>query len=336
MKYKFEKNVIDVILNTIKKHQVYLTQPENLPQLAKLGYLYNTLWYAGRVCWGYDGIISKTNQCEDNPKYKIENCCPKTKKIENLIYDAWGMHINDESPTDWNTFNSFITEGKELSELEVALLKPNKTIEDWVECLTNPEYAYPYENRRRVVDNLLCTIGTEYGYKDGYIIQEASGANQDLSLYGNWQNAKFRDDIKLIINKILSIPEVKDTIDTHYKFIKDIIDKKDAIELEKDIRIFGMSFKDWAKSGLNKKLNDVFLGRPIEKYENYYPISEYSNITKFDKNTHKSYIDAGIEICKDILDHKNVEEKCNIKFAKKFLCSPFIRKEKLDNLNNIQ
>ena len=37
-----------------------------------------------------------------------------------------------------------------------------------------------------------------------------------------------------------------------------------------------------------------------ERYE-YYPICEYSNITKFDKNTHPSYIKAGIEICNDII-----------------------------------
>jgi hypothetical protein len=51
-KFRYEKNVIDPILKIIKDNQEYLTQPENLPQLAKLGFLYNTLWYAGRICWG--------------------------------------------------------------------------------------------------------------------------------------------------------------------------------------------------------------------------------------------------------------------------------------------
>lgn len=97
-KFKFEKLIIDPILKLIKKHQLYLTQPENLPQLAKLGYMYNTLWYAGRQCWGNDGLLQgKKNayDCEDNPKYKIEAVEPKTKEIENLVYDAWGMHVSE-------------------------------------------------------------------------------------------------------------------------------------------------------------------------------------------------------------------------------------------------
>jgi len=44
--FKYEEKVIDVILTLIKDNQEYLTQPENLPQLAKLGYMYNTLWYS--------------------------------------------------------------------------------------------------------------------------------------------------------------------------------------------------------------------------------------------------------------------------------------------------
>jgi hypothetical protein len=58
----------------------------------------------------------------------------------------------------------------------------------------------------------------------------------------------------------------------------------------------------------------------------YYPINNYSIITQFDKNTHISYINAGIEICEDILSHKEdysiknvVDYKINITFAKKFL-----------------
>jgi len=88
--YKFEKNIIDVLLNTIKEYQVYLTQPENLPQLAKLGYIYNVLWYGGRICYGYKGILHKSEngECEDNAKYKIEMCNPQTLKIQSLIYGA--------------------------------------------------------------------------------------------------------------------------------------------------------------------------------------------------------------------------------------------------------
>jgi hypothetical protein len=336
-KYKFEKNVIDIILKTIKDNQEYLTQPENLPQLAKLGYMYNTLWYAGRLCWGYEGRILKSGQCEDNPKYKIENCDSKTPEIENLIYDAWGMHIDEEDPIDWNTFFTIVTEGKELSELDIALIKPNKTMYDWIYCLTHPDYRYVYEDSNYVIDNLLCVIGTGYGYKDGYIIKEASGADQDITVYGDWKNAKFRDDIKTIVDNILTIPELKNTIDTSYNVRKEWKDKKDADELAKDIKWFGMPFKEYEKLKGNSipELLSKVTGKPYkeEKYKKHYPISDYSNISKFDKNTHKSYIEAAINICIEILDHKDDEEKCNVEFATKFMTSPFIRKEKLDNLN---
>ena len=57
MIYPFEQNVIDPILLLIRNNQEYLTKEQNLPQLAKLGFMYNTLWYAGRLAWGFDGIL---------------------------------------------------------------------------------------------------------------------------------------------------------------------------------------------------------------------------------------------------------------------------------------
>jgi hypothetical protein len=87
-----------------------------LPQLAKLGYIYNTLWYAGRIS-SYQGNI-ETNQCDDNPKYKIEMCEPKSDIIEN-IYDAWGMHVSNWFGPNWNEFNGIIVNGKELTDLEI-------------------------------------------------------------------------------------------------------------------------------------------------------------------------------------------------------------------------
>lgn len=140
MKYNFEKNVIDVILNTIKDNQVYLTQKENLPQLAKLGFMYNTLWYNGRICWGYNGIINSSTdendeeyygQCEDNPKYKIEMCEPINKEIDYLIYDAWGMHIGMDSLEEhpnWEDFSKIINGGVELSDLQRLTIMDNNPI----------------------------------------------------------------------------------------------------------------------------------------------------------------------------------------------------------------
>lgn len=63
--YSFEQDVIDPILECIRDNQDYLCQDENLPQLAKLGYMYNFLWYAGRMCWGSEGIIRASNEIYD-------------------------------------------------------------------------------------------------------------------------------------------------------------------------------------------------------------------------------------------------------------------------------
>lgn len=242
-KFKFEEEVIDPILELIRDNQEFLTQPENLPQLAKLGYMYNSLWYSGRVCWGTDGLLLDPDikkaieeydyedeenspyqfvSCEDNPKYKIEMCNPQNDEIENLIYDAWSLHVSDDMNPSFDEFSKLIKEGVPLTELEKKELKINKTFEDWVEIKLDPTYKYKslYPDRKRVADHLLCTIGNGYGWnKDGYIIEEAGGADQDKSVYGDWRNAKFSPEIQPVVDRILSMPEVKETLDTAYEHI---------------------------------------------------------------------------------------------------------------------
>ena len=44
--FLFEEKVIDPILNLIKDNQKYLTKKENLPQLSKLGFIYNHFWWS--------------------------------------------------------------------------------------------------------------------------------------------------------------------------------------------------------------------------------------------------------------------------------------------------
>lgn len=321
----YEQRIIDVILNTIKDNQVYLTQRENLPQLAKLGYMYNTLWYAGRVA-SYDGAIPKLvvtedgeswecNQCADNPKYKIEMCEPQTNEIDNYIYDAWGMHVSNGYGPSWEEFKTIVLEGKEFTENEIKMLKPNKTFDEWVDVLTDKEYQYSmlYKTRRSVADHLLCVIGNGYGYKNGFVICEASGADQDTTDYGDWKNAKFREDIQLVVNQIMSDPEVETVMVCNTKAKEDF----EAKELAKEIKAFGMSYKDFLKSDKYKELFE----NQVDKYHPYYPICDYSIISKFDENTDPSYIKAGIEICEEILAHEEEESKRpeNVKFAKNFL-----------------
>lgn len=371
--FKFEKEIIDPILNCIKDNQVYLTQKENLPQLAKLGYMYNTLWYAGRYSWGYGGKLWKKYEkfiddsidpkdvydesdalysaCEDNPKYKIEMCDPDDDDIENYIYDAWGMHVVDENNgISYDKFHKLIYDGKELSDFDVKMLKSNKTMDEWVELLTDKSYRYSmlYPNRRSVLNGLLCTIGTGYGLsKDGFIYKESSGADQDLTEYGDWENAKFRDDIQKVVDKIMESPFVEETIECLFS----VIEKHRKEKEDKDYKMNKSFYNTLKKAGLYKKeegilshhelhgrLDDYFVSMDVSSkpnskknnaYRKYYPISTSSKIYIIcDPESQKrcgitsidqSYIDASIEICNDIIEHQDIEEEKNIKYAKKIL-----------------
>lgn len=331
---QFEERIIDTILNIIKDNQTYLTQKKNLPQLAKLGYMYNTLWYGGR-CASYDGVIEKKvyieddgetwegEQCDDNPKYKIEMCEPKNEKIEDYIYDAWGMHVSNDYGPGWEEFYKIMTSGKDMSELELKKLKPNKTFDEWVEILTDPSYKYSdmYPDRRSVADHLLCVIGNGYGFKNGFIIKEAGGADQDTTDYGNWENVKFRDDIQLVVDTIIADPEVEKVL----RHVDVKRDEHEAEKLAKEIKAFGMPYKEFVKSDGYKK----FFSSEKTKFE-YYPICSYSKIKMINKKSDPSYIKAGIEICEDILANppeygKNYnqyeKEQCDeqVKFAQNFL-----------------
>jgi len=357
--FKFEEKVINPILECIRDNQEYLTQIENLPQLAKLGYMYNTLWYDGRICWGSSGILrggaktidedgEETNywDCEDNPKYKIEMCNPHNDEIENLIYDAWGMHVMDsegKNHIDSKEFINLIKNGKTLTDIEKKMLKLNKTFDEWVEIKTDPNYRYKslYPNRKSVADHLLCTIGNGYGWnKDGFIIEEASGADQDKALYGDWQNAKFGPQIQPMVNAILSMPQVARTIDAAKEFIQDLKKKREEEEKKRwgkfadifddDVEIAKI-LKDFRNKGKKLDMDNIEDEDEKEPYHPYYPISSSSDIyailsdekrvrqgiEKFDQ----SYIDAAIEICQDIISHQKEESKRpeNIEFAKKLL-----------------
>lgn len=326
---KFESRIINPILRCIKNNQEYLTKPENLPQLAKLGYMYNTLWYGGRTA-SYDNVIEEY-QCDDNPKYKIEMCNPLNDKIENYIYDAWGMHVSNEFGEDWETFKKYVLDGHPLSELDKKLLKPNKTFDEWVDIKLNKKYRYTsmFPNRRRIADYLLCTIGTGYGLKNGYIIEEAGGADQDSTDYGDWKNCTFRKDIQKLVNKIMDDDGVKQVME--YVTIKK--NEYEAKKIAEEIKSFGMPYKLWLETNRGKK-EFLNLFNNDEKPYQYYPICNYSIIKQLDENSHPSYITAALEICEDITknppiigDDWNQYQKDSREETLKFV-SKFIKKYK--------
>jgi hypothetical protein len=207
------------------------------------------------------------------------------------------------------------------SEFELKFRKPNKSFEEWQDVLMDKQYKYSslYKSKREVLNFLLCVIGNEYDYENGYIIYD------DISKYGNWEESIFSEKIQKVIDKILEYPELKIAYDISYQYVKKIHDaesaEKEKIKNEHDDMIKRMSNIDLTNDidGKMKKIIESYIGKKEEKYQPYYPISEYSNISKFDENVHISYINAAIEICEDILLNKDKEEANNIEFAENFL-----------------
>ncbi len=333
---KYERSVIRPILSTIEKHQEFLTQPENLPQLAKLGFMFEKFWYAGRVAYGYEGRIKKGSSCENNPKYELGDTIKYlNEKIEDIIYDAWGLHVsNDPNRMTFEEIKKLIFEGKELSDFEKRFRTPNKTFDEWVAILTDPQYQYSqmYPDRRSVADHLLCTIGNGYGYnkETGMVFNEAGGADQDQDGYGEWENAKFIPEILKVVEKIFDTPELKIAIDAENAAVKEWDDQKRKKDREENLKWFEMLLPlinqnlreqgkpevtiddpllDEIKEKYVKELVRGKMTERVKKYE-YYPISQnYSIITFFNKKTHPSYIQAGLEICEDIVANPPEEKK---------------------------
>lgn len=330
---KYERQVIHPILSTIEKYQEFLTQSENLPQLAKLGFMFEIFWYSGRSAYGYEGTIKKGSSCENNPKYELGDTIKYlNSEIEDLVYDAWGMHVsNDGNEMTFEEIKNLILNGKELSDFEKEYRQPDKTFDQWVKLLTDKRYRYSsmYPNRQSVADHLLCVIGNGYGYnkETGVVFNEAGGADQDQDVYGEWENAKFDSEIQKIIEAVLVVPELQIAIDAQRKstlewkrknkedddlskmaFLKAFLPlvNKQLEKINKPaLTIDSPEFEDVVEKYKEGRLKEImgqgYQEYPEKKRKEYYPICNYSIITMFDERTHLSYIKAALEICEDIV-----------------------------------
>jgi hypothetical protein len=341
----FERKFIDPILRIIRDNQDYLCQLENLPQLAKLGYIYNTLWYSGRICWGQNGILKKRRGgyvCEENPKYKLEMCEPTSEKHEELIYDAWSLHLDQEiARPSSDEFEKVVFGNTVYSELEIKLRKPNKTFDEWVEALTDKQCKHNsiYSNRKAVANHLLCVIGNGYMLNNGFVVQKAGGADQDRDLYGFWENAVFPPKIQKRLEKLLKQPIVEETLDASRVYIQNEKKKrhandsdhlevlryiliKEGLATEEDMNILTVDELDEMLDALLDNISKEKVKKGMKKAFRYYGISSCSIITQYDKNTHPSYVEAGREICQEILKNRELylEDRAeNIIFAEKYL-----------------
>ena len=210
---------------------------------------------------------------------------------------------------DFNGFKNLIKNGAQLTDIEKKQLKKNKTFDEWVNLLTDKNYQYQsiYPNKKSVANHLLCVIGNGYDWNNQGYLELRSEATTD------WRNAKLPENIQATLDSIFSIYEVELTYQTYRdEVIKNINKRKEEDRKNKElIDKYSKYFSDD---------NDT-----KQKYSKYYPISSTSNIYVIvDDETKKrtrlskidsSYVEATKEICIDILENKDNEEKDNVEFA---------------------
>lgn len=228
----YEKRIIDPILIVIRDNQEYLIQEENLPQLAKLAYMYNILWYAWRYAWWYDWVLNTFSEeekkeyneywclywieeiysCEKNPKDKIEMIEPINEKIGKLIYNAWWIHVDNREMISWEDFTNSLTWNVVYSELDRLRALKYKDINQWMKYFElkdkNINNSYIY-----TVCYLLFSTGTwlKLDEESGYIV-DIDG----IWKYLYWEKVELTSYLQEIINNILNNEDVKRTIDVYY------------------------------------------------------------------------------------------------------------------------
>jgi hypothetical protein len=319
----FEKAVIVKLLRTVEANEEYLTKEENLPQMAKIGYALEVLHKVNAICYGDEGKIKKARCQVKSVRDLLEETIIDTKPSK--IYDGWVMHLSErmEFPA-LDDFKKLIYEGYKLSKTETLLIKPKKTFDEWVDLLTSEEYTYQsiYPNRRKVAAQLLFFQNRQYVYKDGFI-EGAISYESLVSDFGDWKNAILPEKTLKQITEILELPMVKEAFEVTYKVIEKRKTEKSESEKSNDklrelIRENRILLD---KAGLLDEFDAM-----QRKHDEIPTIifSGESPITQFTEQTHQSYIDAGIEMCKFILDHKANYSK--IGYSDENLFLPFCEK----------
>jgi len=200
---KYSEAARDKILDTIVDNFDYFR--EHPKQLAWAMMKFRLVHTASRIAYG---------ACEDNPKYPVLDAgnLLKSEDDGNLLYDAWA--------TSCSNYYEFPDVARE--PLAAELVKSNKTMDDWIKIQTNPLYKYTSPDKEYVIDNLLCVIGTGYGWnKDGFIT-ETGPSDVDENIFAGYTFAEpeVRRDIRSAINKLCNNKILKDPIADYMKKVE--------------------------------------------------------------------------------------------------------------------
>lgn len=194
------------IINLACNHFDYFRK--NPKHLAWVMMHYELIHRAGRLM----------DHCWDNPKYPIIDAGNelrgqlKNEDDANMLYDAWGICISNEAEFPDVKPNA-----------DPRWLEPNKTMQDWINLLTDPNYRYRglYSNEYRVRDHLLCCIGNGYEWnKDGYLDTAGPSDVPDTIFHGytRCQN-EVRKDIRERIIKYRTHPYIKAAVDQYMEWV---------------------------------------------------------------------------------------------------------------------
>jgi len=221
-----------------------------------------------------------------------------------LLYDAWGHSLHhdffDTNP-NWP-----------------LNLKPNKTLDDWIELLPDKRHRWHliYSTPFSVKNHLLCVTGNGYGWNSHGFIAEMPGETDSIIFSGYTRaEGKIRADIKEKIRNCFSNSNLKSGVEEYLKGVESNANRIYAGEdwdAVLDPRFFELrELSAELKKELKKKKPEII------KY-GYSSISHYSGLSTMPSNAHESYIHAGEEIAKNIISDKE-QHKGSRALAQKFL-----------------
>jgi hypothetical protein len=146
----------DDILSIVNGNLEYLTKKNNLPQLGFLMWTWENVYHLGRIASEEKSLNMPDlkYQCGNNPKYEIEDGYKldyKNEEQEDIVYSAWSNAVDEiYGHRDENRYHSTEmilnmvepTLTKEEQEFQILSNKVNKTMDEWIQLLTDKRYEY--------------------------------------------------------------------------------------------------------------------------------------------------------------------------------------------------
>lgn len=236
------------ILRIVERNQAWLAS--NPAALQWLMCHWDSMFYAGRICYGYGGIIKKGSACENNPKYEVGGRIKyQSEEIENIIYDAWanastamGKLIPGSNGMGivMATRETFEQWGREYVGLQSDPFfqlseKPNKTFDEWVELCTDTRYRYHsiFPDRFSVANHLLAVNGTGMGWNKAGFVCDEGPADNDEAMFNGWPLVtiqSFPEAYQSLIEEVIYSEKVQKTIaaanEHHQKLVSEENRKK--------------------------------------------------------------------------------------------------------------